>query len=405
MKNVVAAFYFCFLKINIMKKLSLVITLVFLFTIVANAKIWRVNNNPSLSKDVLEGSVLFDGTNNTANPEAAAGDSIYFEPSTTTYSGITLTKANITVIGYGYFLNENTGLQVNANNAKISSIEFGPLSAGSSISGMEITSVAYLTASNITITRCILPTVYLYNYAVNATGIRIDKCFIISSFTETSTQAAVTSITMSVENCIFSGTTQGGGTSGFGVGQKVRGLFRNNTMNQASAMYCYNFYIANNIYVGNTNFGNVTQSGNNVYKNNLLAYASNAQNSFVTNVIPNTGNLFAVNMAPVFIGTTDNVYNAGTSTYNNFINLTGFTQEGRFVIKTTANPALAGGESGTTFGGATVTTPNCGAYGATDPYRLAGIPPIPTIYSLTVPATVPNGAASMNISISSRSNN
>ncbi len=388
-----------------MKKLSLLSILLLCTTLACNAKIWRVNNNPSLSKDVLEASTLFDGTNNISNPEAASGDSIYFEPSTNVYGGFTVTKTNIVIMGTGYFLAENTGLQASSNNSKISSIEFGPLSTGSSVTGVEITSVVYLTASNIAISRCLLPTAYIYNYAANATGLRIDKCFISGSLIETSTQPAVTSITISVENCIFSATSQGGGNSGFSVGQKVRGLFRNNTLNQSGQMYCYNFYIANNIFVGNTGFGNVSQSGNNVYKNNLLAYPSNAQNAFVTNSLPNTGNLFAVNMAPVFTGTTDNVYNAGSSIYNNYIDLTGFTQEGRFILKTTANPALAGGESGTTFGGTVVTTPNCGAYGATDPYRKAGIPPIPTIYSLTVPATVANGAASMNISISSRSNN
>jgi hypothetical protein len=385
-----------------------IITLVFLFIvciITAQAKVWRVNNNPSLSKDVLEATTLFDNVNNATNPEAAAGDSVYFEPSSSVYAGFTVTKANITIIGYGYFLNENTGLQANTNNSKVSSIEFGALSTGSSVWGVEVTSVLYITASNITVTRCFLSTVYMYNFAVNATGIRIDKSFITSSLTESSIQPAVTNITLSVENCIFSSNSQGASTGGFSVGQKVRGLFRNNTLNQASQMFCYNFYVANNIFLGNTNFGNVTQSGNNVYKNNLLAYAANTQNAFVTNTIPSTGNLFAVNMTPVFTGTTDNVYNAGTNTYNNFINLTGFTQEGRFILKTTANAALAGGETGTTFGGAPVITPDCGAYGATDPYRKAGIPPIPTIYALTVPATVPNGAASMNISISSRSNN
>ena len=109
----------------------------------AQAKIWRVNNNPSLSADVLQAPILFDNTNNATNPEAAAGDTVYFEPSATTYNGITVNKANILILGYGYFLNENTGLQANANNSKITTIFFDPPSAGSSISGMEIKSTCY----------------------------------------------------------------------------------------------------------------------------------------------------------------------------------------------------------------------------------------------------------------------
>jgi hypothetical protein len=155
--------------------------------------------------------------------------------------------------------------------------------------------------------------------------------------------------------------------------------------------------------VGNTNFGTVTESGNNIYRNNILSYPSNSANAFVTNTVPNSGNVFAQNMAPVFVGTPNNTFVAG-SVYNDRIDKTGSTLEGRFDLDA-GSPAAAAGESGTTFGATAVTTPACGAYGATDPYRKGGFPAIPRIYSLTVPATVPNGAANMTIGISSSSNN
>ena len=111
-------------------------------------------------------------------------------------------------------------------------------------------------------------------------------------------------------------------------------------------------------------------------------------------------------MAPIFVGATDNTFVAGT-TFNNRIQIdgTGSDVETRFQLEPVANVATAGGESGTTFGGATVTTPACGAYGATDPYRRGGFPNIPHITALAVPATVSNGAATMTISVSSSSNN
>ena len=368
-----------------------------------SAKIWRVNNNPSLNADVLQPNTLFDGTNNATNPEAAAGDSIYLEPSGTVYNGFSVTKANIVIIGYGYFLNENTGKQVNANNAKVATVDFSSTSGGSSISGVQVNNFIYCSnVSNITVTRCYLEYFSLYGYAANATGIRLDKCFIRYQLNDGATAPAVTSITVNIENCIFSDTTDNS-TSGVSFSNKVRGLLRNNTFNNCTQLYCYNFYIANNIVLGNSNFGGVTQAGNNIYRNNILSYNANASNTFINNISPNTGNVFGQNMTPVFVGTTDNVAN-GTTVFNNRIDKIGSTLEGRFDLKA-ASPALAAGETGTTFNSVAVTTPACGAYGATDPYRKGGFPAIPRIYSLTVPPTVPNGAATMNIAVSSSSNN
>jgi hypothetical protein len=389
-----------------MKKITpLVIAIISLLcSLQTSAKIWRVNNNPSLSADVLQGSTLFDGTNNATNPEAAAGDSIYFEPSGTVYNGFDINKANIVIIGYGYLLSQNAGLQVNANNAQISTLGFQVGSAGSSISGLEIPSYVYIYTSNVTITRCSTPTIYFGNQT-NATGIRIDKCFIRGSLADGGLGAAVTNVTIAIENCIFSGLGDGNFIGGISLPNKVRGLIRNNVFNYCGSFFGYNFYVANNIFTTSTNFGNVTQSGNNVFRNNLFSYPTTNSNYTQVggNTLPNSGNQFAVNMANVFNGPTDNVYN-GTTTFNNYILLGTFTSESRYELKASST-AIAAGESGVTVGAATVTTPNCGAYGATDPYRKAGIPAIPTIYSLTVPPTVPNGAATMNISISSRSNN
>jgi hypothetical protein len=389
-----------------MKKTFLLLTVTFIaFTFTAQAKIWRVNNNPSLDGDVLQATTLFDGTNNATNPEAAAGDSVYFEPSATTYNGFDVNKANIVVMGYGYFLGNNPGQQAMANNVRVNDIFFQVGSAGSSVSGLEIVSSGvFIYTSNITVSRCKTQNIYLSNQT-NAAGIRVDKCFIVSGLRESGIAAVVTSITIAVENCIFSGIGDGDFITGVNLTNKVRGLFRNNVMNYCGQFFGFNFYIANNIFTYQTNFGSVSNSGNNVFRNNLFSYpigqASYAQVG--GNTAPNSGNVFSVNLANVFNGAPDNVYN-GTSVFNNYILIGAFTPESRYELKA-GSTAIGAGESGTTFGGATVTAPNCGAYGATDPYRKGGFPAIPRITALTVPASVPNGAASMNISVSSSSNN
>jgi hypothetical protein len=390
-----------------MKKITpLVIVIVVLFSsLQSSAKIWRVNNNPSLDGDVLQASTLFDNTNNATNPEAAAGDSVYFEPSATTYNGFDVNKANIVILGYGYFLITNPGSQANTNNARVNDIFFQVGSTGSSVSGMEVVSSGiFIYTSNITVTRCKTQNMYLSNQT-NATGIRIDKCYIVGSLSESGVAAAVTSVTIAVENCIFSGIGDGNFITGVSLTNKIRGLFRNNVMNYCGQFYGFNFYVANNIFTYQTTFGSVSNSGNNVFRNNLFSFpiGQAAYAQVGGNTAPNSGNVFSVNMANVFNGAPDNVYN-GTTVFNNYILIGAFTPESRYELKA-GSTALLAGESGTTFGAATVTTPNCGAYGATDPYRKGGFPAIPRIYSLTVPATVPNGASTMTIGISSSSNN
>ena len=107
-----------------MKKLSLLAIVIFLFaSLQTSAKIWRVNNNPSLDGDVLQASTLFNNSNTPTDPEAANGDSVYLEPSGTAYNGFNVNK-QVVILGYGYFLTANPGLQANANNAKTGNIFF-----------------------------------------------------------------------------------------------------------------------------------------------------------------------------------------------------------------------------------------------------------------------------------------
>jgi hypothetical protein len=75
------------------------------------------------------------------------------------------------------------------------------------------------------------------------------------------------------------------------------------------------------------------------------------------------------------------------------------SQDSRTVLKP-GSPAIG---AGLTVGA--VVSPDCGAFGATDPYKLSGIPNTPTIYTLSVPVSIPSGSASMNISFSTKNNN
>ncbi len=388
-----------------MKNITLVMVALMACSIL-NAKVWRVNNNPNLKADVLQPSVLFDNTNNATNPEANAGDTIYIEPSNVAYSGFTIDVANIKIFGNGYFLNENATLttpiifQANLNVSEISSITMTNGSAGSTLNGLTI-GVVYLNDNNDTVSRCHVNSVYVAP-TTSKTGMRVEKTYFNQYLFDQSIPTGVTA-EIAIENCIFQHT------AGYYIQftNKIKGIFRNNVCNGSPNFYVYNFYVANNFFVVNINFvKNSTNSGNYVFRNNFISYNANTNNAAAANTQPgNSSNVFAVNMANVFVGTPDNTAN-GTTVFNNSINFTPTTlaPDARFELKA-GSLALAAGEGGSTAGGATVTAPNLGAFGATDPYRKAGIPAIPSIELLSVPSSIPSTATNVVVTIKSKSNN
>jgi hypothetical protein len=376
-----------------------ILLLIITLATTAQAKIWRVNNDPTKDPDVVQASTLFDGTNTGANPEAANGDTIHIEPSATVYNGFTVNK-QVVIIGNGYLLTNNTGLQVNTNNSDMSGVTFVVGSENSIIMGVNITGTTLLTnVGNITITRCRLANALRFNaYAAAKTGIVVTKNFISAGIDNPSFTAGGDA-TITFENNIFSQIAGfGTGAASISLSAQCRGLFRNNVYSFGlSSIAISNFYITNNIFIGTTSaFTSVLGGNNNVIKNNLNNWGTTGG----TGGLPagnGNQNILAVQMwgttsalGDVFAG---DVFNTTSTTPG----------DARFELRIggpNPNPAVATGETI-----APVTTPNLGAYGATDPYKKSGIPAVPTIYGLTVPATVSPTATNMNVTISTRSNN
>jgi hypothetical protein len=149
------------------------------------------------------------------------------------------------------------------------------------------------------------------------------------------------------------------------MGNVINGLFRNNTL-VSSGGTLNNCYVSNNIF----------SSSSLTFTNSLVKYNVSNQNNLPDPVVNN--NKVNQNAALFFVG--------------------GASADAQYQLGATS-PALAAGEP---INGV---TPDAGAFGTADPYRLSGIPPIPAIYSLTVPASVPATATSMTITFSTRSNN
>ncbi|RYE17178.1 MAG: hypothetical protein EOP51_24390 [Sphingobacteriales bacterium] len=332
----------------------------------AQAKIWRINNTPGLTADFSNFSAAI------VSASVVDGDTLHFESSGIDYAGATLNK-RLVIIGLGFFLDPanvttpgNAGLQAATAESRISSCTINNGANGSKFLGIAMGGISINASPNpLNIT---FEKVYFLggiNFAnASHSNVTIRKSF----FNNSSIQAPNGSLSnFVVENSIFVGFS-----AHINAGALIgsANVIRNNTFISSYLNTLANCYVANNIASDPSydwSFTNCT------VKNNLFARASQP--------IPVTGtdNQVGVNMANVFVGT-------GSA-------------DARYQLKA-GSPAIA---AGLTIG--TVVTPDCGAFGATDPYKLSGIPNIPSIYSYSVPTSIPAGTATMNVTFSTRNTN
>lgn len=344
-----------------MKYLSLLV-LVTGISVSSQAKSWRVNNNAGVVADFT--------TLGAAINTAGIGDTIYLEPSASKYdaSGAIISK-KLVIIGPGYFLDPasttspgNGGLQANIYEAWTSYFYIGAGGSGSKILGITPDAIYFRSASNIVFERVRFLNTFQFEQGVS-TNITLRKCY----FTSTALHAAGTATASNFvcENSIFGPGSYLNLPMLTGSGNIIRNNSFNGTNNTTTLV---NTYFVNNI------IGSVTQF--------TLTDCTIKNNLFQANqVLPGTAtnNQVNVNMADVYVGTG--------------------SVDGKFMLKATS-PAKG---AGLTVG--SVVSPDCGAFGATDPYVLSGIPNVPSIYTFTAPTSIPSGSPTMNVTFSTRNNN
>lgn len=351
-----------------MKKTILLMSVMALFTFSANATKWRVNNMPGVNANFSDLSTALSSSS------VMSGDTLYVEPSATTYSGGTLTKA-LTIIGNGYFttntqfITNNAGLQANMDNSKITSLTFNPGSAGSTVMGVYISNSLIIATSNITIKRNIFWSnqLLISNYQTpgyaSLSNIDIRQNVFVGASNSSgiapysfSATGGYTISNINVQNNIFIGYY-----CGLSLPVGMSGVVQNNVFDGTSGvgLNAYNFQIDNNIAI------------NSAFTANNCVYFNNIANN------------------TIFGTTNSNQQNISTTAL--FSNYSTSLTETRYTL------ATAGPGAGTGFGGIDV-----GVFGGPDPYKLSGIPPVPTIYSLTAPATT--STSTLSVTISTRSN-
>ncbi|MEA3460768.1 MAG: hypothetical protein U9R49_02740 [Bacteroidota bacterium] len=292
----------------------------------------RVNNNTDFDADftILQAAVT----------AASNNDTIYVEGSATEYEGATINKP-LTIVGPGFFLNENPKTQANNVEATFNSdIAFTSGSEGSTIMGCRFLNGTDL---NISVSDISVIRNYLYNLAFIGTS---NNILVLQNYVRLSIVATGGVITNAIiSNNIIQGQIDSEATSG-------PLIVANNvcfTTNWAFPIDVHNAVIQNNILIGE--YATIYENTGNTISYNIMAEDGTDAN----------GNQYNIDMDLVFA---------------DFDGTLQLSTDGKWELKA-GSPALAAGSGGV----------DCGAFGGPTPYVLSGIPGLPHIYEADVPAT------------------
>ncbi|MBL7862722.1 MAG: hypothetical protein JNJ65_16265 [Cyclobacteriaceae bacterium] len=323
-------------------------TLIILFLAIASVSaqtVLRVNNTPGVNAPYT--------TIAAAVAAAGANDVIIVEGSSIQYAGITVDK-KVTIVGPGYFLNENTGIQANLFPATIDFIDLYGGASGSSISG--VTTGAGLGGgvgfrvvgiNNLSI---IGNNTYGLQLMGSSNNILVKGNYI----NDVNATGCSCSNTLFVNNLVLS-TVNAQNTSSTLT-------FANNTL-LGSVQFIHYSSISNNIFYAPTNVSF------------WFANSTVTKNVFVATSAADATNLQGVAAASLFVG------------------LTGNTTDTQYRLKI-GSPAIGAGIGGI----------DCGMYGGATPYKPSGIATGQhTVNNLLVPVTViQNGT--LNVKVSAKVN-
>lgn len=294
----------------------------------------RVNNNTDFDADFI--------TLQAAVTAASNNDTIYVEGSATEYEGATINKP-LTIVGPGFFLDENPKTQANKTAATFNTqITFSSGSEGSTIMGCKFLSSSAdlnINASDISVIRN-----YLYSLALYGT---INNILVEQNYVYTVISVSNEMITNTIiSNNIIRGQIDSGPSNGPMV-------VANNvcfTTNWSFPIDVHNASIQNNILTDDVNSHIYENTGNTITYNIMASDGTDA-----------AGNQYNIDMDLVFA---------------DFDGALELSTDGKWELKA-GSPAIGAGSGGV----------DCGAFGGPAPYILSGIPSLPHIYEADVPAS------------------
>lgn len=343
-----------------MKKLFTVIAVIALVCNAAQAKTWRINNDPEAKADFLS---IDDAM---ASLEVYAGDVLYLDPGCRLPSQ-TISKG-VTIIGTGYNLAESeeamvAGIKINADNIKLT---------GVNVSG----SIGWSKAcNNIAIERCKAQGVSINSYS-NCDGVKIIGCYITGYISGGSSPIIL-------RNSIILGQ----------VRSIDNGIISNNTIiynsHTDTSSYYHPLYdiknstITNNIIINTTTH---TTTADNVVTH--WSYMT-IYNTAVTDYNSITNNVLSTDAEHAWADFPTNKFIAA-KVEDIFVNEG--NQEEKYQLKA-GSAAIGYGTNGV----------DCGAFGGLYPYVLCGRPRfVPYIYDAQIPNTPTDGKLNITLKIKSQ---
>jgi hypothetical protein len=298
-----------------------------------------------------------------AHDAANAGDTIMIMPGA--YVSVNISK-QLVIIGPGYLLDAsgNTGLQANTTSTNPGNgIQFDAGSSNTQVIGCQIgyTHLEGADLTGILFKRCLFTNAILFN--ANASNLTFQQC-IIEGQVHARSYGVITVNNLSFLNSIFFGYISD--YSGINSGFIYNCIF---CTNNASNDFRGGTWLIQNCVSDNSIFS----AGNSTFYNNI-----------------STNSVGLANQFPAGNGNQQN------KVWTSIFNFTG-SSDGQFTLKA-GSPAIGAGLNGTT-------ATDCGIFGGSFPYRLSGIPPVPTIYALSSPqGTLPAGNT-VQVTLSTRTNN
>lgn len=377
-----------------MKKFAFVSVLIVLLSVNADAKIRRVGffGSPISGTDYNSFALAYTA--------AANGDTILIFPNNAVTGTI---NKKLFIFGPGYWLDPNSTPKGNNNQqafagiATISSITFAAGSDGSVVSGFNDGSI-YIADSNITVSRNRDLTLYITGSSTAGavfTNLQVLQNYRISINQYYNNGASCLNMNIS-NNFIYYFSTPSGNTYSGNISNNVWAFDatqNTNSLNGGATTLSYGgsielgagaYVLQNNIFLSytnaaaasNYNYFTFSNGGNSVFNYNLALQSSAAINwgTGVGNVITPITNAANVFLAFPLIGST--------------------SADARYQLKA-GSPALTTGAGGTPIG----------MFAGSYPYKLSGLPAIPSIYQLSSPQGNNPPGNTIQINLSTKGNN
>lgn len=330
---------------------------------------WRVNNNPSYVQGVGNGLCTHCDTSltNVVSNLAQAGDTVYIEPSAIAYNTITLNK-KLHLIGNGFHLGNtsnttNDSLQANPITSSVKGIKIDQGSDGSIIEGLRFSNGGNYEVEIHSVNNIVFRRNHVDNIDINLKGSIMNNILITQCYVEGQDVFANSGI-QNISNLTFS-NNYFSGSFNLTYGQtNLTGFVVNNNIFDLGFVEVKNCHFYNNILATGT--FNQTTTGNNVEYNSAV----------LANALPTgNNNLNSQSTSLMFMG--GNNYERKWQLNCNNVNVCG--------------TGLLGNDRG--------------MYGGPTPYKLSGIPTVPSIYILQSPSSSVLQGQNINVKISSRTNN